>query len=172
MRLLTYASFALVFALGLFLAIWLIPLPALAQDGGTIVTIPWGDWLVAILANSGEIIIAIAGIALTRLLLILPKPIADFVKTLRVEQFLERAVDYGISATSGAAKGKVLTVQTGSEVVALAVNYVIDKAPAALVRWMGGVERIREMILARLDIAPEASGGVVLHKSAELGSLR
>jgi len=163
MRLLTYASVTLVFALTLFLVIWLIPLPALAQDGGTAVTIPWGDWLVVVLANSGEIVLSIVGLAVSWLLLRLPGPIADFIKTLRVEQFLERAIEYGISATKGAAKGRSLSVDVGSGVIAEALRYVIDKAPGALITWMGGPDAIREMILARLDLDTDADGETALY---------
>lgn len=137
-----------------------LTLPALAQE--TSISVPWGNAVVFVVNNFGEIILAVIGLLFARLLAILPKPVGDFLKTLRVEQILKRAVDFGIQATEGAAKDKTLTVDVGSEVVARALKYVLDHAPDKLIGWMGGVENIKEMILARLDLTANASAEPVL----------
>jgi len=135
----------------------LIAMPALAQDvsaaqSATQIGIPWGAWLGSIVDFLSTIIIPIVLAFLARLFAILPGPVIQLLKTMQVEQLLARAVDFALNAVEGAAKGKVLTIDTGSEVVAMAVNYVIDKAPAKLVEFIGGELALREMILARLHV--------------------
>lgn len=133
--------------------------PAFAQEASEAATkigIPWGDWLGAVIDFLSTIVIPIVLAFLARLFAILPGPVVQLLRTMHVEQVLQRAVDFALNAVKGASKGKVLSVDTGSEVVAMAVSYVVDKAPAKLIAFMGGELAIREMILARLNIEEAA----------------
>lgn len=132
-----------------------------APDATTVV-VPYGNWLDAVLSNAQEIIVAGLLAVVAFVLRKLPAGVADAFRTLRVEQLLARAVDYGINATRGAAKGKSLSVDVGSEVLAKAISYAVDRAPALLIEWLGGVESLKQMILARLNLDPEADADEVL----------
>jgi hypothetical protein len=145
----------------------LVASPALAQDTAesiTTVGLPWGDWLGSAIDLISTLIVPIVLGFLARLFAILPGPVVQILRTMQVEQLLQRAVDFAINATHGAVKGKRLDVDVGSEVVATALQYVIDKAPAQVLKWLGGELRIREMILARLDLEETADLTVAVAK--------
>lgn len=140
-------------------ALALIAAPAYAQEASEAATkigIPWGNWLGAVVDFLATVAVPIVLAFLARLFAVLPGPVVQLLRTMQVEQLLQRAVDFGLNAVKGAAKDKTLSVDTGSEVVAMALNYVIDKAPAKLIQFMGGELAIREMILARLKIEEAA----------------
>lgn len=127
-----------------------------AQDT-TIVTISWGqivqDWASAILS------IALAGLAAAWAWLgrSIPSQVFAILVSLRAEQFLQKAIEYGINAVAEASKDKRLEVNVGNAVLAKALQYIVDNAPGWLIAWMGGKEVIAEKIWARLDLAPGAS---------------
>ena len=147
---LTIGATAPAIAAGAFLAVALA-FPALAADGA--VTVPWGDWLAALAGqHTHEILIG----AMLWLFRRLPTTVYAGIQALRVEQLFERAIGYGLNAVAGAARGRNLTVEIGSEVLAEAVQYAIDAAPS-LVRYVGGAEAVRRMIFARLELEPGAS---------------
>lgn len=146
----------------LLLVFFMLPNAVFAQDGGGVIEVPWGEWISVILANSGEIILLLVGALFIRVLAILPKPLADWLRTMQVEQLLARGVDYGLEAVAGAAKDQRLSIPVGSAVVAEATNYVIKHGPGRLVGWMGGPEMIAEKILARLNLDPDANDAAVL----------
>lgn len=133
-------------------------------DAHTVVTFPVDDWTNKILPTLGLLITAVVLYALRKL----PAPIASILGTLPVEQILKRAVDFAINAVGGATKGKKLTFDTGNEVVNRALQYVVDNAPAWLIKFMGGEDMIRQKIIARLDLDETAmvvdtvEGGVAI----------
>jgi len=146
-------------ALAWFMILAFFAHPAFAQEASEAATkigIPWGDWLGAVVDFISTIAIPIVLAFLARLFAVIPGPVVQLLKTMQVEQILQRAVDFALNAVKGATKGKVLSIDTGSEVVAMAVSYVVDKAPAKLIEFMGGELAIREMILARLNIEEAA----------------
>jgi hypothetical protein len=127
---------------------------AFAQaSASTTVTIPYGDWLAAA-ANS---LIVILGALLAYGFRLLPAQVVGILQSLRADQLLTKAVEYGINAVAGAAKGKALDVNVGNDVVAEAVNYVIQQGPAWLINWLGGEDGIRRMVIARLPLAEDAA---------------
>lgn len=130
----------------------LIPLQAMAQEAGTIV-VPVGSWAQHLSEVVGPVLLAV----LMWLMRKLPASVVDILKTMKAEQLLTRAVDYGVNAVAGAAKDKVLSVHVGNAVVAQSVQYVIDNAPGWLVRWLGGQEAIAAKIIARLNVEESAS---------------
>lgn len=128
-----------------------VALPALAGDD-TSITIPWGQYAVDLLGFISAILLPFIGVKLHALL----DAKIGKEQTDRVEQLLEKAIAYGINATSGAVADKALTKDIGNAVLAQAANYAIANAPK-LVEWAGGAEAIEKKILARLNL--EASSG-------------
>lgn len=86
----------------------------------------------------------------------LPAQVYAIIVSLRAEQLLQKAVDYGVNAVVGASKDKTLTVDVGNEVLAHAVQYVLDNAPAWLQAWLGGPDQIVKKIFARLNLDANA----------------
>lgn len=170
MRILRLAAF--VAALFVLAVPILQPAIAFAQEAATVVApdattvvVPVGNWLDAVLANALEIVVAGIGLVVAFVLRSLPKGIADIIRTVRVEQLLGRAVDYGINAVRGAVRDKALTVDVGSKVVAEAAQYAIDQAPGRLIEWAGGPEAIKKMVLARISLTSEAEAADVLDQA-------
>jgi hypothetical protein len=93
--------------------------------------------------------------AVAWLLRLLPGQIYAVLVAARADQLLQKAIDYGINMVQGAAKDRSLTVDVHNEVLAKALQFVIDNAPGWLQSWMGGPEKIAEKIVARLNIAPD-----------------
>lgn len=124
-----------------------------AADGA--VSIPWGDWLAAGLNWASTIIIAAVAYGLRQL----PSAVYAIIQQLRVEQLLERGLDFGLSATAGAIKGKALNVEIASSVIETAVEYAVANAPA-LVRY-AGLDTLRSKFLARLTVAEDVTAADV-----------
>lgn len=124
--------------------------PDIVSD--TTVVVPVGTWLDQVLAavNSSLAIIITALVAWA--FRALPKTVVDVLRTLQVEQLLTRAAEYGINATRGAVKGKTLNVDVGNEAVAKALQYAINNGPGWLINWMGGIEGIRDKLIARIPL--------------------
>lgn len=142
----------------LMMLVW--PAMAMAADAGG-VTIPWGDWVAAAAASMGETILMLVLGLVAWMSRSLPPAIAGMLKTKQVEQLLQRAVDYGLNAVAGAAKGKTLDVNTGNEVLNVALAYAVDRAPAQLISWLGGPQALQHMILARLQLGEDASAAAL-----------
>ncbi|OXE37540.1 MAG: hypothetical protein CGW95_01090 [Phenylobacterium zucineum] len=139
-------------------ALVLMPVAAFAADG-TAINIPVGSWISDASGILSAVLVPVLLALVARLLAVLPKPIADFVKTLQVEQLLTRAVSYGINAVKDAEHDKVLSVNVGNAVVAEAANYAIQNGPKWIVDWLGGPDGIKQRILARVKLEPAASLG-------------
>lgn len=144
-----------------------LTLPALAQDSST-VTLPWGDWLSAILSE----VILVAGTAATLLVTWALRYVPDTLKAYiteqhrkAAEQLIQRGIDYAINAVKDFATGKKLDVNVGSQVVAEALNYIIKHGPEWLITWLGGAGAIREKILARLELADGVAAAEVAEVS-------
>lgn len=126
-------------------------------DGQIIVG--WGAIVAELLDQAYLIFFGIALYLLRRL----PKVAVDALNALagllgqgRVDQLLEKAVQYGINATKGAVAGRTLTVPVGNEVLERAFEYALRHAPR-LVSWAGGAIALREKIIARLNLEEDAA---------------
>jgi hypothetical protein len=124
---------------------------AVVPEGSEIV-VPWGAWL----SELSSILATLLGAIVLWLFRRLPGSVTAILQTMRAEQLIQRAIDYGLNATAGAAKDKVLTVQVGNEVVAKAVAYAIDNGAPYVIRWLGGTDGLVQKIVARLDLEPDA----------------
>lgn len=146
--------------------------PALADTVATApavttVAIPIGDWL----GGAASIIAAVSAAVIAWAFRFLPASVVQILQTMQVDQLLGKAIGYAINAVAGAEKDKVLKVDVANAVVATALQYVVDHAPAWLVSWMGGTDAIEQKILARLTVEPSATlaaaGTLVVAPSAE-----
>ena len=126
---------------------------AFAQE----VSVPYGDWISAGADTIADLLTLAIMALFARAIHILPAWLVNIIKTFQVEQILGRAIDYGVNAVEGATKGRKLDISLGNKVLAEAVQYAVDSAPAALVAWMGGEEGIRRKIVGRLDLTPEVT---------------
>lgn len=137
---------------------------AFAQEAAdvTTVVVPYGSWLDSVLANAqGIAVAAILGLV-TIASRKAPAWAATIIKTALTEQMLAHAVAFGINAVRGAVQGKSLSVDVGSRVLAEAFGYVIDKAPAWFLKYVGGAENLKTMILARLQLDADADAATLL----------
>lgn len=125
--------------------------PASVVD--TVVNIPWGDWINAGANNAVLIIVALVGWALRRL----PSNILSVIQTAQLDQLLYKAIDYAINKTAGAAKGQALSVSVGNDVLAKALQYAVNSAPAWMIQWGGGADGLRDKIIARLNLDAQAA---------------
>lgn len=149
--------------------------PAVAPQPATVivaadtkVSVPWGDWVGQVLGLAASIIAVVLGGILTWAARLLPAWLRAFVtkeRTDQVEQLLQHAIDWGLNAVAGAARGQTLEVNVGSQVVAEAAQYAVDHGPEKLVNWMGGAEGIKEKIIARIPLVPDATANEVLAKT-------
>jgi hypothetical protein len=119
---------------------------------GTEIRIPWGAWLSDLSSTLATILMAVVIWLFRRL----PGSVVAILQTLRAEQLIQKAIDYGLNATAGAAKDNVLTVEVGNEVIAKAATYAIDNGAPYIIKWLGGTDGITKKIVARLELEPEA----------------
>ena len=123
-----------------------------ASSGATSVTWHYGatvsEWAGAI----GTALLAVAMWAIRKL----PAQIVAILLTMRADQILQTAIDYGITAVKGATRDKTLTVEVGNQVLAEAAQYIIDNAPAWLQAWLGGPDQIVKKLFARLNLPAES----------------
>lgn len=87
---------------------------------------------------------------------LLPAQIYAIMVSLRADQLIQKGIDYAINMVVGASKDKSLSVDVHNQVLATALQYVIDQAPGWLQSWMGGPDQIAQKIVARLNLAPDA----------------
>ncbi|CAO4134672.1 hypothetical protein [Methylorubrum extorquens] len=135
------------------------------------VLIPWGDWLVALAVSLREPILTvllpiIAAYVIQAIRKVYPWA-ALFLSQRRVEMMLEAAVGFGLNAVNGAAKGKTLSVNVAVPVIAKGTQYVIDTAPAAVIKAAGGADGIAARIFRKLDLDDHASETAVLVPAQE-----
>lgn len=138
-----------------FLILALTASAALAQT--TAVQVPVGNWTVATLAFIRDSIPAIVAGVVAWGFRFLPEQIVAILKGMRVEQIISRGIDYGINAVVGAVRGKTLSVDVANEVIAEALQYILDRIPGALLSWIGGPDKLKGMIAARLNVEPDAA---------------
>lgn len=110
------------------LAVVLIACPVLAHAAEAIVAattpgviLPYGDWIVAIGQAATSILVPVlAGVITTAVYQVAPW-LRLFLTQQRIETMIRNVADYGHNAVDGAVKGQVLTIPTGSAVIAKAV---------------------------------------------------
>lgn len=137
------------------------PALASAQAGG--VAIPWGDWLVGLLQPVSAVLVPpVAAAAVTAGIARVAPWAASLLTRERVEAAIRAGAEYGQNAVAGAARGRTVSVDLGSAVVAAGVRHVVATAPAHVVRSAGGAEGVAARIFRALPLDPQASAGNVL----------
>lgn len=118
------------------------------------VVIPWGNAV-------GQIALLIGSCAASMVALafrVLPAQWAAAGKTARVDQLLERAIQYGANVVEGGTRDKEISVEVANDMIEAAAEYAIKHGADTVIQWAGGASGIRDKIIARLDnIAPAAA---------------
>lgn len=125
---------------------------ALAQS--TVVTIPYGDWIAAVLPFLGAVLLLGLMILVGYGLRFLPpwaQALASKAILDQVQKYAADAIEWGVQAAQGAVKGQTVSVQVGSEIVAAAVQHAIDTWPKAVIDRLGGAAGIKNEIIKRLE---------------------
>lgn len=137
---------------------------------GGVAALPYGDWIVAF----GQIIWPVIGLLLTLILNSLKSQLLPFVGAFisdkLVESTVQKWVAYGEHATDGAFAGKTYDVNTGSAVLATAVNRATDRANASamgakLLKWAGGPEEAAAKIFRALHL--DQTGNISILKDVQ-----
>lgn len=138
--------------------------PAMAAD--STVGIPWGDWLVdgARVVYSVMLPVIVPMIAAAVLKAIYRVyPWAELVLSQRrIEQMGQALAEYGLNAVEGAAKGKVLSIDVGSQVVAAGLRYGMERAAPAAIKAAGGPEAVAQLIFRLIHLEDTASAERVI----------
>lgn len=129
---------------------------ALADTAAATATLPWGDWLVALLQPISAVLVPVAAAAITAGIAKVAPWAAAVLTRQRIEAAIQAGAAYGRNAVAGAAKGRTVRVDLGSAVIAAGVQHVIDEAPQ-LIRAAGGVEGLARRIFRALDLEDGAT---------------
>lgn len=128
----------------------------------TVVSLPWGDWIVAF-ATVAQTVLTPLLVALLTGLIARFAPMARYlVAKSMIEGMVRRVTDYALNAVAGAAKGQVLSVPVGSAVIATAVQRAADQVPGFVVKAAGGLPGIAEKVFRRLDLDADATAANTL----------
>lgn len=117
----------------------------------------WGATATQLAQAAAWVLASAAMVALRKL----PANIVAIFGNARVELLLNNAIGYGLNAVAGAVKGKTLEVDVGNKVLAQALQYAVDNAPAWLQSWAGGPEGLAKKIWARLNLGEGADESAV-----------
>ncbi|MCJ2135359.1 hypothetical protein MKK69_15080 [Methylobacterium sp. J-026] len=134
--------------------------PAHAAAAG--VTLPWGDWLTALLQPVSAVLVPLAAAAVTAGIARVAPWAASVMTRDRVEAAIRAGAEFGQNAVAGAARGRTVSVDLGSAVVAAGARHVLAHAPARVVRTAGGAEGVAARIFRALPLDPQASAANVL----------
>lgn len=122
----------------------------------TTVTVPWGDTLAQILTAAQETLTVLLLGVLAAAVAKLPGWAQAIINTWRVDQLLGRAIAFGINTTADAVQGQQLKVEVGNAVVKRAVEYAMVNGPGWLIAWMGGEDKLKMKIMARVGVGAGA----------------
>jgi len=118
-----------------------IPLAAYAAvPEAATVSIPYGDWLTAILQSAAATFAAVVSWIVANYA---PAVIKSYLTT----EAVRAAVDYAIATIANAEHGKTLDLSVANKVIAQAANYAITSEPK-LAAWIG--DELRPLIAAKL----------------------
>ncbi|WP_315804023.1 hypothetical protein [Bradyrhizobium sp. SZCCHNS3002] len=150
-----WRSTAFIFAAVFVATLVVLESGAFAGDGA--VTIPYGQWVSDWMPLIGASLAALVTWGLRQL----PANVVALFGNARVELLINNAIGYGLNAVKDAAKGKTLSVDVGNKVLAEALQYAVENAPAWLLSWAGGPEGLAKKIFGRLDLEPAADASAV-----------
>lgn len=122
------------------------------------VVIPWGDWLDAainqvVIPLLSVVVLSLITIAGAKLAPLLPTWLQGMVNaknTTALEQLIVPAIATGLKSVGSSVNGETVSIPVQSQAVATAADYAVAHGSAALVKWAGGPEGIKQKIEARL----------------------
>ncbi|KQT08537.1 hypothetical protein ASG40_11710 [Methylobacterium sp. Leaf399] len=82
---------------------------------------------------------------------------ALFLTQRRVEQMANAVTEYAINAVPGAVKDGKLSINVGSEVIAKAIQYAVDAAPAKAIEAAGGESGLAKIVFRKLNLEDAAT---------------
>lgn len=127
-----------------------VVVPANEVANSTKVTIEWGAMVSAVLSNIGYAVFVV----LMWLIRKLPSQVVAILQTIRIDQILEKAIQFGINSVQGAVQGRGVTIDTGNAVFAQALAYAMKHAGSFLESAGNDPRMIAEKIWARLNVDP------------------
>jgi hypothetical protein len=140
-----------------------------AQDATTQpvgeVNIPWGGYVADAVTALAMLTVPVIGWLFRKL----PAQWGSMLMAARVDQLLERSIDYGLNAVSDASRDKKLSVPVANDVLREAAQYAVDNAPN-LVKLAGGTDLLIKKIIARLEVETSAAVSSGPAPLASLGS--
>ena len=136
--------------------------PALAADPVTTASLPWGDWLLAVLPAVSNVAVPIAATAITAGIYKVAPWAQLFLSSARIEDMVQRGAAFGQNAVQGVVKGKAITVPLGSAVIAEGVQHILDTAPQRAINKAGGAAGIATRIFRALPLDENSSISAVL----------
>ncbi len=125
--------------------------PVVPVEPNTVV-VPYGAYIDTAL----NILLAGVGTAVAWAFRWVPAQLQALLLTMRVDQLLIRSITYGINATSGAVKDKVVTFEVGNRVLREALTYAIIHGGSLVKNFMGTDAEIAQKIWSRLNVAETA----------------
>ncbi len=147
--------------LAIFIALILLPTVVYAADTSETVAQATGDTTKVVWAWGALVSqwVTALGLGLAALvtwgLRLLPSQIYSIIVLARVDQLLQKAIQYGINQVPAYVDGKTMSVDVHNAALAKMLQYVLDNAPGWMVSWMGGPEQIVQKLIARLNIQVE-----------------
>jgi hypothetical protein len=129
--------------------------PAFAADDAT-VTISAGPWIEMVREILLTIVIPVISYYVVQAVRKNSTIGALFLTQSRVEQLGNAATEFAINAIPGAVKEAKLSMSVGSAVIAKAVQYGIDAAPAKAMEAAGGPEGLAKIVFRKLNLEDEA----------------
>lgn len=162
------------------LAIACVSLPAMAAGevgtvGDTAVIVPWGSYLVAIVEPLKEVLVTIL-VGVVMALVARLGPLATMViSEALVESTMRKWLDYGLAATEGAMKGKSVSFDIGSKVIAKTINRAQDRAAVnGVSRWVlnkaGGPRELAQKVIRMLPIEEGVRGDIMARQGLVVAS--
>lgn len=127
---------------------------------GPTVQIPWGNWLdaainqivVPILSAIVLGALSLLAIWITPLLPSWMRGIITQKNIVALDQLIVPSLATGLKAVGSDVSGKSINFGIKDAAITAAANYAIDHGSAALIKWAGGPEGIRQKIQARFDM--------------------
>lgn len=139
----------------------------IATVGDTAVILPWGAWLVAIVEPLKEVLAAILLAAITVVVGRLGPLARMFITDELIERTVRKWLDYGFAQTAEAVKGRTLSVETSSTVIANSLNRAASRADVSAVsKWVlreaGGAQEVANKFVRMLPLEEGATGSVAV----------
>lgn len=132
------------------LALALAPVAAFAQTvaGDGVVTVEYGT----LLGQLSGTILTLAGSVLAAALAFLPPAVLSLIKTWRIDQLLNTAINYAVAQAVLATKDRSINVPMDNAMIESALEYALKHGSAKLIEWAGGSAAVRQKIIARAPL--------------------